>query len=111
MTRIPKNRAPTPPGEMLLEEFLKPMGLTQMDLARGIGVTYARVNEIVRGKRGITPETALRLERFLGVSAESWLETQLATELYEAMHSKAAKEIKRIKPAPQVLEWIEAAAR
>ncbi len=111
MPLIPKNRAPTPPGEMLLEEFLKPMGLTQVDLARGIGVTYAHVNEIIHGKRRITSETALKLEKFLGVSAESWATLQLATDLYEATHSrKTLRELKRIKPAPRVKEWLQAAA-
>lgn len=95
---------------MLLEEFLMPMGLTQVDLANGLGVTYARVNEIINGKRGITPETALRLEKFLGVSAESWVSMQLAQDLYEAKHSKTAREIERIKPAPHVEEWLHAEA-
>jgi antitoxin HigA-1 len=62
MVRIPTHRVPTHPGEMLLEEFLKPMGITQRELADAIGVPYQRVNEIVNGRRGITPSTALRSE-------------------------------------------------
>ena len=63
MIRIPSHRAPTHPGEMLLEEFLKPMGITQRDLANAINVPYQRINEIINGKRGITPSTALRLAK------------------------------------------------
>jgi addiction module HigA family antidote len=59
--RIPSDRPPTPPGEMLLEEFIRPLGMTQAELADRIGVSYVRLNEIVNGRRGITPSTALRL--------------------------------------------------
>ena len=68
MIRIPTHRAPTHPGEMLLEEFLKPMGLTQRDLAEGIHVPYQRINEVINGRRGITPSTALRLSKFINIS-------------------------------------------
>jgi len=97
MVRVPTHRPPTHPGTMLLEEFLKPMGITQSELAAAIGVTFARVNEIVRGRRGITPDTALRLERYFGVSAQSWLNTQLRWDLYKAMHAPEAKSIAKIK--------------
>ncbi len=97
MARIPLHRAPTHPGEMLLEEFLKPMRITQSALAEGIGVTFARVNEIINGKRGISPETALRLERFLGVEAQFWMNLQQTWDLCEAIHSKKAKEIQKIR--------------
>ena len=70
MIRVPTHRAPTHPGEMLLEEFLAPMGLTQRYLATAIHVPYQRVSEIVNGRRGMTPATALRLARFFGNSAE-----------------------------------------
>lgn len=65
--RIPTYRVPTHPCEILLEEFLNPMGLTQRELAEAIGVPYQRVNEIVNGRRGITPGKALRLAQFMGV--------------------------------------------
>ena len=98
MVRIPTHRAPTHPGEMLLEEFLKPLGLTQTELAERLGVSYPRVNELVHGKRDMTPDTALRLERLLGVEAQFWLNLQLAWDLYHATHSSAAKHIQQIKP-------------
>lgn len=98
MVRIPTHRAPTHPGEMLLEEFLKPLGLTQSELAERIGVSYPRVNELVHGKRDMTPDTALRLERFLGVEAQFWLNLQLVWDLYKATHSAAAREIGKIRP-------------
>lgn len=98
MVRIPTHRAPTHPGEMLLEEFLKPLGLTQTELAERLGVSYPRVNELVHGKRDMTPDTALRLERLLGVEAQFWLNLQLAWDLYHATHSAAAKQIDQIKP-------------
>lgn len=96
--RIPTHRPPTHPGEILLEDFLKPLGLTQTRLAELIGVHYPRVNEIVNGKRGITPDTALRLSRLFGTTPEFWLNGQLECDLYAAIHSDRAKEIKRIKP-------------
>ena len=88
MIRIPTHRAPTHPGEMLLEEFLTPMELTQRDLARAIHVPYQRINEIVNGRRGITPSTALRLARFFDTSADFWLNLQLRWDLYFAQQSE-----------------------
>ena len=98
--RIPANRPPTRPGEMLLEEFIKPLGLSQSELAEWIGVSYPRLNEIVNGKRGITPDTALRLEQVFGVDAQFWLNLEVAWELYEARHSGTAREIQRIRRHP-----------
>ena len=89
MPRIPTNRIPTHPGEMLLEEFLKPMNLTQSDLANGIRVPYQRVNELVNGKRGITPSTALRLAKFFGTTAGFWTNLQLRWDLYRTQESEA----------------------
>ena len=73
---IPENRVPTHPGEILLEEFLNPLGITQVAFAGHIGVPVQRVNEIVRGKRGITPETAWLLAGAFGTSPEFWLNLQ-----------------------------------
>lgn len=82
--RIPTNRQPTHPGEMLREEFLIPMNLTQKELADAIQVPYQRINEIVSGKRGVTPSTGLRLAKFFGMSAEFWLNLQVKFDLFSA---------------------------
>jgi len=84
MVRVPSNRIPTHPGEMLLEEFLNPMGITQRDLADNIHVPYQRINEIVNGRRGVTPSTALRLAKFFEMSADFWMNLQLRWDLYFA---------------------------
>ncbi len=97
MIRIPTHRSPTHPGEMLLEEFLKPMGLTQRELANAIHVPYQRINEIINGRRGVTPSTALRLSRFLGVSPDFWMNLQLRWDLFFARQSES-DELKTIKP-------------
>ncbi len=81
---LPTNRSPTHPGEMLVEEFLNPMGITQSRLAAHLGVPIQRVNEIVNGKRGVTPDTALLLSAALGTSAEFWVNLQTAHDLAEA---------------------------
>jgi len=98
MIRIPTHRAPTHPGEMLLEEFLKPMGLTQKDIANAINVPYQRINEIINGRRGITPSTALRLAKAFGVSPDFWMNIQLRWDLYFAKKSEldVIKKIKRL---------------
>src|SRR5215216_7097311 len=101
--RIPSKRPPTRPGEMLLEEFIKPLGISQTELAEWIGVSYPRLNEIVNGKRGVTPDTALRLEQVFGADAQFWLNLQLAWDLFEAKQSPAAKEIGKIKKHPALL--------
>jgi len=100
MVRIPKHGPPTHPGEMLLEEFLKPLKITQSELAEKLGVSYPRVNELIHAKRGITPDTALRLEKLFGMEAQFWLNLQLAWDLYHVTHSSTAKEIKKIKRLP-----------
>jgi len=99
MVRIPTHRVPTHPGEMLVEEFLRPMGLTQRDLADGIRVPYQRVNELVKGRRGVTPSTALRLAKFFGMSPEFWLNLQLRWDLYHAQAEEggALRKIKQVK--------------
>src|SRR4030065_2363413 len=96
MVRIPSHRQPTHPGEMLLEEFLTPMGLSQRDLAEGIRVPYQRVNEIVNGGRGITPSTALRLAKYFGNSEGFWVHLQLPWDLYQARKSEE-RELREIR--------------
>ena len=88
MIRIPTNAAPTHPGEMLPEEFLRPMGVSQVELARKLNIPFQRVNQIINGKRSVTPDTALRLARVLDTSVDLWLNLQLAWDLYEALHSQ-----------------------
>jgi len=97
MIRVPTHREPTHPGEMLLEEFLKPMGMTQKDLANAIHVPYQRINEIINKKRGITPSTALRLAKFFGTSEDFWLNLQLRWTLYNTK-KKESEILKTIKP-------------
>jgi antitoxin HigA-1 len=96
MVRIPTRRAPTHPGEMLLEEFLNPLGLTQRELADGIRVPYQRVNELVNGRRGITPATALRLAKFFGTTPDLWMNLQLRWDLFHAREAEA-RDLDRIK--------------
>ena len=103
MIRIPTHRSPTHPGEMLLEEFLNPMGLTQRELADAIHVPYQRINEIINERRGMTPSTALRLAKFLGMSADFWMNLQLRWDLYHAQRAedKTLKSIHRhMSPSP-----------
>ena len=97
MIRVPTHRPPTHPGEMLLEEFLSPMGITQRDLADSIHVPYQRVNELVNGRRGVTPDTALRLALFFGTSADFWMNLQLRWDLYYAQQAEQ-DELKSIRP-------------
>ena len=88
MIRIPTHRAPTHPGEMLLEEFLNPMDLTQRELADAIHVPYQRINDLVHGRRGMTPSTALRLGKFFNMSPDFWMNLQLRWDLYFALQKE-----------------------
>ena len=87
---------------MLLEEFLKPLGISQSAFAIRLGVSFPRLNEIVRGKRGVTPDTALRLARVTGMSADFWLGLQLDWDLWHAMRSDRAAKIEELEPLPQL---------
>ena len=97
MIRIPTHRAPTHPGEMLLEEFLHPLGITQRELATAIHVPYQRVNELVNGRRGLTPSTALRLAKYFGNSADFWMNLQSRWDLYHATRQEGAQ-LRTIRP-------------
>src|SRR3990172_10209179 len=101
MIRVPTNRPPTHPGEMLLEEFLNPMGLTQRELADSIHVPYQRVNDIVHGRRGVTPGTALRLAKYFGLSADFWMNLQLRWDLFFAQQDEMSI-LKTIQPVEPV---------
>lgn len=90
MIRVPKYRPPTHPGEILLEEFLIPMDLTQQQLAAAIHVPYQRINQIINGKREITPGTALRLGKFFGMTPAFWMNLQLRWDLYATQVAEQA---------------------
>jgi antitoxin HigA-1 len=96
--RLPTHRAPTHPGEMLLEEFIKPLGITQSELAVRLGISFPRLNEVIRKKRSLTPDTALRLERVLSMPAEFWLGLQLDWDLWHAMRGENAARISKLLP-------------
>ena len=96
--RLPKKRPPTHPGEMLFEEFVKPFEITQTELARRLGVSYPRLNGIIKGRRSVTTDTALRLSRVLGMSADFWLGLQQDWDLWQTMNSPAANKISLLKP-------------
>jgi antitoxin HigA-1 len=87
MNMLPKKRPPTHPGEMLLEEFLAPLGVTQKEFAEHLGWTYARLNEIVNGRRNISADSALTLGEALKTGPEFWLNLQRDWDLWHAMNS------------------------
>jgi len=99
--RLPTHRPPTHPGEMLVEEFLGPLGVSQAAFAIRLGVSLPRLNEIVRRKRGVTADTALRLERVLGMPADFWLGLQQDWDLWHAMRSERAAAIVVLEPLRQ----------
>jgi addiction module HigA family antidote len=93
---IPKNRVPTHPGEILLEEFLMPMGLSQVKFAAHIGVSVQRINEIVRGKRGITPETAWLFSQAFGTTPQIWINLQTN---YDLAQNKPDRKVPQLRKA------------
>jgi antitoxin HigA-1 len=96
---VPAHRRPTNPGDFI-REYLddEELNLNQGDLAKRLGVSRANLNAIVNGKRAVTPEMAMRIERVLGVSMQTWLNLQAAVEIYDALHSPKAKQIAKLKP-------------
>jgi addiction module HigA family antidote len=90
---IPENRLPTHPGEILLEEYLKPLEVTQVEFAHHVGVPVQRINEVVRGKRGVTPQTAWLFAQALGTSPEFWLNGQ---SIYDLAKSQPEKRIEKL---------------
>lgn len=99
---LPTHQPPTPPGEMLLEEFLEPLGISQSAFAVRLGVSFPRLNEVIRGKRAVTPDTALRLARVTGMSADFWLGLQQDWDLWHASRSRKAAVIEGLEPLPRV---------
>lgn len=91
---LPENRIPTHPGEILLEEFLKPLEVTQVEFSRHIGVPVQRINEIVRGKRGITPQTAWLFAQALETSPEFWINGQ---SMYDLAKARPAEHIEKLR--------------
>ena len=92
ITRNPRWLGPAiPPGEILLEEYLKPLGFGQLDAAKRLGISLNRLNEIVLGKRGISADTALRLARLLNTSAQLWMRLQADWDLHQAMKRQARR--------------------
>ena len=94
---LPKNRIPTHPGEILLHEFLEPLGITQVAFARHIGVPVQRVNELIRGKRGVTPDTAWLLSQALDTTAQFWVNLQTNHDLARSRPKK--KTIRKLRRA------------
>ena len=90
---LPNKRTTTHPGEVLLEEFLKPLGISQSDLSRHLGVPIQRINELVRGKRGVTPETAWLLAKSLGTTPEFWMNLQVQYDLTSIEPPKGVKNL------------------
>jgi len=101
MIRIPTHRIPTHPGEVLLEEFLNPMGINQKDLADNIHLSYQQVNEIITNHKAITPSIALRLAKFFNVSVEFWMNLQLRWDLYSVQQNET-KVLESIRPYSMV---------
>lgn len=99
--RLPTHQPPTHPGEMLLEEFLTPLGITQSAFAVRLDVSFPRINEVINGKRSVTPDTALRLARVTGMSADFWLGLQQDWDLWHALRSDDAAAIARLQPLDQ----------
>ncbi len=99
--RLPTVIPPVHPGEMLLEEFLKPLGISQSAFAIRLGVSFPRLNEIIRQKRSVTPDTALRFAQVTGMSADFWLGLQLDWDLWHILRSKEAERIARLSPLPR----------
>jgi addiction module HigA family antidote len=97
MVLLPKNRAPTHAGE-LLEELIEDFAMTQTEVAKRTAMPFPRVNEIVRGKRGITPDTALRLARLFGTTADLWLNYQLAWDLWHAREQSGPEIDEKVRP-------------
>jgi len=94
---IPEH-SPIHPGVVLLEEFVKPLGITQTKLAEDIGVPIQRVNLLIKGKRNMTPDTALRLSRYLGTTPDVWLNLQQVWDVWHELHGARAREIKAVRP-------------
>ena len=90
---LPMNRPPTHPGEMLLKEFLEPAGISQAEAARQMGISLNRLNEIIKGKRGITADTAWKLSALFDTTPESWMTLQTNFDLFRVKHLALPKRV------------------
>ncbi len=101
MVRVPTHREPTHPGEILKEEFLRPLGISQRELAEGIHMSYRYINAVINKKRGVTPGAALRLAKYFGTTPGFWMNLQLRWDLYQAQKEEASQleEIEPFNPA------------
>ncbi|MEN8374619.1 MAG: HigA family addiction module antitoxin [Gemmatimonadota bacterium] len=99
MTRLPKYRRPTHPGEFLYLDWIEPMGLSVSKAAERLGISRPRLSEIVNGRRGISPDTAARLSKFLGTSADVWMGLQSDYDLWGALYGPDATDVTAIEPA------------
>lgn len=104
--RLPKQRPPTHPGRMLLEEFLKPLDISQTKFANQLDISPRLLNTIIRGKRSVTANIALRLAQVTGMSADFWLDLQLKWDLWHALHSEEMGKITSLKPLDRVSEVV-----
>jgi addiction module HigA family antidote len=93
---LPEKRVPTHPGEILREEFLIPLGITQVVLAKHVGVSVQRINELIRGKRGITPETAWLLSQAFDTTPEFWINLQTAYDLAVNRPKRQVNKLKKV---------------
>ena len=100
MTKSENLLDPIPPGEVLLEEFMKPLGISRNRLSRDLDIPVSRVSEIVRGSRSVTADTALRLSRYFGTSAEMWMNLQSGYDLRVAQRTTWPKVQTRIRARP-----------
>ncbi len=100
--RLPTDRPPTHPGEMLLEEFLKPLGISQSAFAVKLGISFPLLNKVINGKRCVTPDIALRLAQVLGMSVDFWLGLQSDWDLWHAMRTEKAEKIAQLEPLPDL---------
>ena len=92
---LPRNRIPTHPGEILLEEFLKPLGITQVAFAEHIGVPVQRINELIRAKRGVSPDTAWLLSQALDTTPQFWVNLQTNFDLATNRPKKIVRKLRR----------------
>ena len=95
---LPKNRRPVHPGEVIREEYLKPLGLTQQQLANALGVTRVRINEIILGKRSVTPDTAFRLSKYFNTTPDFWINLQMNVDMWDTFqrHKKEYDNIQSV---------------